>query len=172
MILKNALHRLKLFRNNLRLSWRHDVLIEKAVTVKYPDTLDFGAKCTLQSNVYIYGSKTGRKSSIGSHVVIGSGCMLFGEGGITIGDSTHLGPNVVATTQYGDSASDLLAEIPTLKVEEIRIGKGCWIGSGSIIMPGTVLGDRCIVAPNSVVYGTWQDGVKLMGNPARRTALQ
>ena len=77
------------------------------------------------------------------------------------------GPRVVVTTQYGDSDSDMLQQDASLKYLPVRIGKGCWIGSGSVIMPGAVLGDRCIVAPNSVVYGNWPAGVRLSGSPAR-----
>lgn len=168
MIIKNIRHRIKLFWNNFQVARRYDVLIEKAVTVKYWQSIYFGKKCTLQSGAYLYGSRSGNKVVIGDSVVISSCCMVLGEGGLTLGDYTHLGPNVVITTQYGDSTSDMCAENTKLKYLPVRVGKGCWIGSGSVLMPGSVLGDNCIVAPNSVVYGVWGNKVKLMGNPARR----
>jgi acetyltransferase-like isoleucine patch superfamily enzyme len=125
----------------------------------------------VQSGTYIYGSRSGKKVIVGNHVVMSSSCMVLGEGGAHIDDYSHLGPHVIVTTQYGDSSSDMCNSRPMLKCREVRIGKGCWIGSGSVIMAGTVLGDRCIVAPNSVVYGTWKDGTQLMGNPARRNRI-
>ena len=168
MILKNLRHRLRLARQVWTLAWRYDVLVERAVTVKYVDTISIGRHGTLQSGVYLYGSRHGARVRLGEHVAIGAGSMLLGEGGLHIGDFTHLGPRVVVTTQYGDPASDRLVADATLKYAPVSIGRGCWIGAGSVIMPGTVLGDRCTIAPNAVVFGTWGDDVALVGSPARR----
>lgn len=168
MIFKNLRHRVRLYGQLFKLARRYDVLIERAVTVKYVDSISFGRKCTLQSGVYVYGSRSGKRVEFGDCVAIGAGCMLLGEGGMRIGDYSHFGPRVVATTQYGDPGSDKLVEDATLKYAAVSLGRGCWIGAGSVIMPGTVLGDRCVVAPNSVVYGAWGDGITLAGNPARK----
>ena len=100
--------------------------------------------------------------------VVAAGCMVLGEGGVAIGAHTHLGPHVVVTTQYGDSTGEMITGSPRLKVAPVVIGRGSWIGTGAVIMPGTVLGERCVVAPGSVVFGVWGDGVTLSGNPARR----
>ncbi|HVJ42754.1 MAG TPA: acyltransferase [Dongiaceae bacterium] len=167
MIVKNIRHRFKLTWQLFKLARKYDVLIEKAVTVKYVDTVSFGIHCTLQSGTYVYGSRSGNKVRFGDHVAISSGCVLLGEGGLALDDFTHLGPRVVITTQYGDSRSDLLQPSAVLKYAPVHLGKGCWIGSGSVIMPGSTLGDGCIVAPNSVVFGTWRNGTSLAGNPAR-----
>jgi acetyltransferase-like isoleucine patch superfamily enzyme len=167
MIFKNLRHRWRLRRQLFLLAWRHDVLIERAVTVKYVDSIAIGRHCTLQSGVYLYGSRGGNRVEIGNFVAIGAGGMLLGEGGLRIGDYTHFGPRVVITTQYGDPASDKLMPDAVLKYAPVSIGKGCWLGAGSVIMPGAVLGDCCTVAPNSVVFGTWGDNVTLAGNPAR-----
>ncbi len=167
MIFKNLRHRWRLCRQLFLLALRHDVLIERAVTVKYVDSVAIGRHCTLQSGVYLYGSRGGNLVVIGDFVAIGAGGMLLGEGGLTIGDFTHFGPRVVVTTQDGDPASDKLVPETVLKYAPVAIGRGCWLGAGSVIMPGAVLGDCCTVAPNSVVFGTWGDNVTLAGNPAR-----
>ena len=168
MIRKNLAHTLKLLWANARVAAKWDVLIEKAVTLKYVDTLSFGQTCTLQSGAYVYGSRRGRRVAFGDGVVVAAGCMVLGEGGATVGAHTHLGPHVVVTTQYGDSTGEMITGTPRLKVAPVVIGRGSWIGTGAVIMPGTVLGERCVVAPGSVVYGVWGDGVTLSGNPARR----
>lgn len=168
MLLKNLRHRVKLTANAWRIMARYDVLLEPATTIKYPDTIRFGRKCTVQSGSYIYGSPRGEPVVFGEVCVVASNCMVLGTGGLTVGDYTHLGPNVVITTQFGDSRSDPCTETPKVQYAAVGIGSGCWLGSGCVIMPGTVLGDRCIVAPNSVVFGRWPAGTKLSGNPARR----
>ncbi len=170
MIIKNLKHRVKLWLNNLKIAYRFDVLIEKSVTIKYLDTITIGDGSTFQSGVYLYGSRQGNKIRIGSKVIVGMNSVLLGEGGIEIGNDTHFGPNVVLTTQYGSrmEQSEPESDITNLKYQLVRLGKKNWIGAGSVIMPGTILGDNCTVAPNSVVYGQWEDGVVLSGNPARR----
>jgi acetyltransferase-like isoleucine patch superfamily enzyme len=170
MIIKNIKHRWKLWLNNAKMAIRFDVLIEKAVTIKYINSITIGKKTTLQSGVYLYGSRQGNKLSIGNNVVVGMNSVLLGEGGVEIGDGTHLGPNVVVTTQYGVRVNhpDLNHETTNLKYQCIKLGKKNWIGAGSIIMPGTVLGDNCTIAPNSVVFGKWENDIILSGNPARK----
>ena len=168
MILKNVRHHLRLAWHNLVIAARHDVLLERGVTFKHIESIAFGVHTTVQSGAYIYGSRKGAPVRFGDHVVVAAGAMVLGEGGVTVGDYTHLGPRVVVTSQYGDSTTEMMTATPTVRTEPVRIGRGCWIGSGAIIMPGADLGDRCVVAPGSVVYGRFPDGSKLSGNPARR----
>jgi acetyltransferase-like isoleucine patch superfamily enzyme len=168
MIGKNVAHRVKLALTNLRVMARADVLVERNVTIKYADLIEFGAHVTLQSGVYLYGSRSGRRVRLGDGVVLAANVMVLGEGGVELGDHTHLGPGVVCTTQYGDSRGEMATGSPGIKTLPVSIGRGCWIGSGAVLMPGTTLGDGSIVAPNAVVYGTFGARAKVSGNPARR----
>jgi acetyltransferase-like isoleucine patch superfamily enzyme len=167
VLLKNLRHALRLAWSNLRVAARHDVLLEKGVTLKYVETLSFGVHVTLQSSVYLYGSRRGAAVVLGDHVVVAAGAMVLGEGGVVLGDYTHVGPGVVITSQYGDATSPMVTSTPAIKVAPVRVGRGTWIGSRSVIMPGVTLGDRCVVAPGSVVFGRFGDDVTLSGNPAR-----
>ncbi len=167
MIGKNLLHWGRLLLHNVSLMWRYDVLIERAVTTKYIASITFGKHTTVQSGSYIYGSRFGHPVRFGDYSALAPGVIVLGDGGFELGDYSHLGPRVVVTTQYGDSRSEMLSPQTSLRYAPVRIGRGCWVGSGSIIMPGTILGECCVVAPNSVVFGNWPDRVHLSGNPAR-----
>jgi acetyltransferase-like isoleucine patch superfamily enzyme len=101
VLLKNLRHRARLHWNLLNLVWRFDVIAEPAVTVKYWRSIRVGRHCTLQTAAYLYGSRSGRELVLGDYVVVSNACMLLAEGGIAIGDFTHLGPQVVVTTQFG-----------------------------------------------------------------------
>jgi acetyltransferase-like isoleucine patch superfamily enzyme len=46
-------------------------------------------------------------------------------------------------------------------------GKNCFIGYGSVIQAGTILGKQCIVGANSVVRGIFPDYSVIVGAPAR-----
>jgi acetyltransferase-like isoleucine patch superfamily enzyme len=164
---KNLRHHWKLWRNRLVLIRRFDVLLERGVTVKYPEAMEFGVHTTVQSGAYLYGSRAGKPFRIGQHSVISMGCVILGEGGVELGDYVHLGPQVVITTQLGDSRTDQCVQEPAMKYAPVRLGAGTWVGAGSIIMPGADLGARTIVAPASLVFGKFPEGAKLSGNPAR-----
>ncbi|WP_282957475.1 acyltransferase [Sphingobium limneticum] len=49
----------------------------------------------------------------------------------------------------------------------VRIGRHCFIGGGSVIMPGVTVGDRSIVAAGSVVFNDVPPCSIVGGNPAR-----
>lgn len=167
MIIKNARHRFKLIRNNLYLMRNFDVLIETDVTSKYTETISFGKNCTVQSGSYLYGSRSGSQVSIADNVVISMNNVILGEAGVFIDSGTHLGPNVTVLTQYAHRESSESAGELVLRYQPVSIGKNCWLGAGTIIMPGTILADSCTTAPNSVVYGKWGNGEVLLGDPAR-----
>jgi acetyltransferase-like isoleucine patch superfamily enzyme len=48
-----------------------------------------------------------------------------------------------------------------------RIGKNCFIGARSIILPGVEIGDECIVASGSVVTKSVPPRCIVAGNPAQ-----
>ena len=50
--------------------------------------------------------------------------------------------------------------------EEIIIGDNVWVCINSTILKGTVIGNNCVVAANSVVKGKFPDNVLIQGNPA------
>lgn len=86
------------------------------------------------------------------------------DGYIYIGKGTYIAPNVGIITQNHDKNNlDQHAE-----ALDVKLGKNCWIGMNSIILPGVVLGDNVIVGAGSVVTKSFPDGnCTLVGNPAR-----
>lgn len=49
----------------------------------------------------------------------------------------------------------------------VHIGRHCFIGGGSVIMPGVTIGDQTIVAAGSVVFSDVPPCSIVGGNPAR-----
>ena len=91
------------------------------------------------------------------------GCYIQGQGGISIGDYTQIGPNVVIVSANHD-VYDSRKHIPA----PVAIGKYCWIGAGAKIMPGVELGDWTIVGAGAVVTRSVPAGHCVLGGvPAR-----
>jgi acetyltransferase-like isoleucine patch superfamily enzyme len=91
------------------------------------------------------------------------GCYINAADGLWIGKGTIWSANVAMVSQT--HAIDDFREAPL--TGGIRIGRGCWIGFGSVILPGVVLGDHTVVGANSVVTRSFEQGrVVIAGAPA------
>lgn len=83
---------------------------------------------------------------------------------IFIGKGTYIAPNVgIITANHKlnnlDEHEDGL---------DVTIGKQCWIGMNSVVLPGVILGDNTIVAAGSVVTKSFPLGsVIIGGTPAK-----
>lgn len=92
------------------------------------------------------------------------GCYISGIGKIYIGDYTQIGPHVGII-----SANHNVYNNSEHIIEEVKIGKYCWIGMGAKILPGVILGDFTIVAAGSVVTKSFLDGYCVIGGvPAKK----
>lgn len=61
----------------------------------------------------------------------------------------------------------LIAREPGGAIRPINIGKHCFIGGGSMILPGVTIGDECIIAAGAVVTSDIPARCIAAGNPAR-----
>ena len=77
--------------------------------------------------------------------------------GVHIGDFTIITPMVQIFTHDFVRAKHL----------DTFIGSYCFIGAGSIILPGVRIGNHCIVGAGSVVSSDVPDRSIVAGNPAR-----
>lgn len=50
---------------------------------------------------------------------------------------------------------------------KIRIGNNVFIGNNCTILPGTTVGDNCIIGAGSVVRGSFPENSVIVGNPAK-----
>lgn len=93
---------------------------------------------------------------------ISPGCYIQAMGKIYIDDYAQIAPNVGLI-----SSNHFMLDIRKHVKGEIRIGKYCRIGMGSIIHSGVTLGDFTTVAAGSVVTKSFPQGYCVIsGNPA------
>lgn len=94
------------------------------------------------------------------------GCYIQGMGGISVGDYTQIAANVGLISQNHDLTDSRAHEL--IEFPSIEIGKYCWIGMNSVILPGVKLGNFTVVGAGSVVTKSFVDGYCVIaGNPAR-----
>lgn len=106
----------------------------------------------------------GKNTHFGKDVFLNSGCRFQDQGGITIGDDTLIGHNVVLATLNHDSNPKKRADmIPA----PIVIGKNVWIGANATVLPGVTVGDGAIIAAGAVVTKDVPENTVVGGVPAK-----
>lgn len=91
-------------------------------------------------------------------------CYLQGLGKIYIGDYTQIAPGVGIISSNHD-----LYDSRIQRTGKVTIGKYCWLGMNSIILPNVELGDFTIVAAGSVVTKSFSEGHCVIGGiPAEK----
>ncbi len=106
----------------------------------------------------------GKNIHIGKNIFINSGCHFQDQGGITIGDGSCIGHNVVMATINHDLDPAKRGDNHPVPVV---IGKNVWIGSNAVILPGVTIGDGSVVAAGAVVAKNVPPNVVVGGVPAR-----
>lgn len=104
-------------------------------------------------------------------VEIGENCRIFTNFTFSEGYLVHIGNNVTISTDvkiltHDNSISKFLNNTTDL-VGKVFIGDNCFIGAGSIILPGVTIEEDCLVAAGSVVTRSFKRGTIIAGNPAR-----
>jgi maltose O-acetyltransferase len=105
------------------------------------------------------GLQLGREVYIGPRATIDPWhCWL-----ISIGDESTLAPGVQILAHDASTKRHL----GWTRVGRVVIGRRVFVGAGSIILPGTTIGDDAIVGAGSVVCSDIPAGTVAVGNPAR-----
>lgn len=96
---------------------------------------------------------------------LGNYYQAIGDSKIVIGKGSWIAPNVgIVTTNH-----DVNNPSNHVTGEDIILGKCCWIGMNSVILPGVTLGDYTTVGAGSVVTKSFTEGhCVIAGNPAKK----
>ena len=107
-------------------------------------------------------------------IVIGDGCSIGAHNGIvalagiTIGAHVYTGPRVYITdVNHGYERLDEPIGHQLQASRPVSIGAGSWIGTNSVVLPGTILGEHVVVAAGSIVSGQVPARCIIAGAPAR-----
>ena len=115
-------------------------------------TLVFGNNIQLNDYVPIVAME---KVAIGNNVLMASHIFISDNShGSYRGDDNDSNPTISPTKR----------DYPTAP---ISIGDNTWICEGVMIMPGSTIGEGCIIGAHSIVRGAIPDNSIAVGNPAR-----
>jgi len=142
------------------------------VILRGADRIAIGTGSFVDTRAYIAAGTVNDKRGfvrIGRGCEIGPYCVLWGGGGIDIGDNVHLGAHVHVTSQQGRAIAPEDRRIGKLTVdcEPVRIGDHVLIYSGAIVVQGVTIGHHSIVAAGAVVTRDVPAHSLAIGVPAR-----
>lgn len=113
--------------------------------------LIFGTDVSINFNVHIGVIK---RVVLGNNVLIGSNVLITDHNHGNYKGDNQDGPNTIAKDR-------------SLVGAEVVIGDNTWIGENVVILPGSRIGEGCIIGANTVVSGTFEKHQMLAGSPAR-----
>lgn len=113
-----------------------------------------GRGCRIDTNSTKKTLFIGKDARIGDYVHINADCS------IEIGDNVLMASKIFISdtnhgNYYGDNQSspDTNPSLRDYFFKPVRIGNNVWIGENAVILPGTIVGDGCIIGANAVLNG-------------------
>lgn len=119
----------------------------------------------------------GRNIYLGNNVSVNMNCTFVDCNTITIGSNVLIASNVqLYTAAHPVELSERLTPDWKPETEQyfcrtyalpIKIGNGCWLGGGAIVLPGVTIGDGSVIGAGSVVTRDIPENSVAVGNPCR-----
>lgn len=164
---------------------RTKLLCHKARLIRFPIVtrgkryIDFGTALTTgvgcRLETFVIDNNKHKRIIFGNHVQINDYVHISAINNVTIGDHTLIASHVYISDNshgsYAGNANDTSPLIPPIErqymVKPVQIGKNVWIGEGVIIMPGTSIGDGCVIGAHSIVTQNIPANCIAVGAPAK-----
>lgn len=169
--------------------------VSDEATLVFPDNIELGTNVLLMSGARLIcagmppyleaigkikiGSETliregailqtyGGDIVIGKKSAINPYCILQGNGGITIGNSTLIAAGVkIFSANHIYADRDILIQTQGETRKGVNIGDDVWIGAGCIILDGVNIGDGAVIAAGAVVAADVPEKAVAAGVPAK-----
>ena len=109
----------------------------------------------------------------GDRCGVGPYSVLYGHGGLVIGNDVRIAAHVViipANHIFDDPLEPISSQ--GLTKQGVRIGDDVWIGAGARILDGVQIADGCVIAAGAVVTRSTEPLGVYAGVPARRVAVR
>ena len=124
--------------------------------------LGFGDKTSIYDSSFIFGDvKVGFETWIGPFTLLD-----VSGGGLTIGDHCSISAGVHIYT-HDTVLWAVSGGVQQARKNAVKIGSNTYIGAQSVIVAGVTIGERCVIAANSLVNRDVPDGTIVGGTPAR-----
>lgn len=131
-----------------------------------PGAIEVGPHCELGQGVELM--PWGGSIRIGSNVFVGPYCVIYGHGGVTIGDHTLIAMHcaIVSSNHTVPGRERTIRSQPD-ELLPVHVGRDVWLGAGVKVLGGVTIGDGCVIGAGAVVSTDLPPYSIAMGIPAR-----
>lgn len=169
-------HRLRQLSRRLRLrtvglTLPHDARLESGLVLRpgyregKPGSITIGPSATLETGVVL--DSWGGSIDLGPNVFIGPYAVIYGHGGVIIGDDCLVSMHCrILSSNHTVPALDRRIRWEPDLLLPTRIGRDVWLGAGVTVLGGVTIGDGCVVGAGAVVSNDLPPGAIAMGVPA------
>lgn len=122
--------------------------------------------CKLDTGVIL--DAWGGSIAVGSDVFIGPYTVIYGQGGVEIGEGCLIAMHcrILSSEHPLSDVSVPIRSLPDI-LKPTRIGRDVWLGAGVTVLGGVSLGDGCVIGAGAVVTKDIPSGAIAIGVPAR-----
>jgi len=146
--------------------------VEPICALFHPACVEIGEKVHIREHAWFncVPREDGRPTlTIGDGTYIGRFIHINAFGSVVIEDEVMIADRVyIADTDhnYKDPSVPIIRQGDQVK-GPVRLKRGCWIGTGAVILPGVTIGRNAVVGPNTVLHKDVPDYGMAFGNPAK-----
>lgn len=147
-------------------------VVEPLCALNFPSAVEVGEGVHLREHAWLncLPREDGEPSlTIGDRCYLGRFLHINAFRSVTIEADVMVADRVyIADTDhfYKDPAVPIIHQGDEIK-GPVLLKRGCWIGTGAVILPGVTVGRNAIVGPNSVLHKDVPDYGLAFGNPAK-----
>ena len=145
-----------------------DDYAQLVATSRRHDAICIGAGSFVRSFASLNAGPPEGYIHIGHNSGIGQGTVLYGNGGLSIGNNVMIAGQcfIVASSHNYDKPQKLIRD-QGFTAKGITIDDNVWIGAGAKILDGVTIGEGAIIGANAVVNKSVVAGARVGGVPAR-----
>lgn len=145
---------------------RHGTSIRKIRSRAGNGRISVGERAMISPGVVI--ESWGGEIKIGTNVFFGPYAVIYGHGGVEIGDHCLIAMHaVVVSSNHALPPLDRPIQFEPDELRPTRIGRDVWIGAHATILGGVAVGDGCVIGAGAVVTHDLPAGSIAVGVPAR-----
>lgn len=128
--------------------------------------IEIGLNSTIHSGARLVAANGFIK--IGEYCSVNPGCLLYGNGGLTIGNFVRIAGNsvIIPANHCFDDLSRPIFRQGELR-RGIKIGDDVWLGAAVTVLDGVTIANGCVVGAGAVVTRSTQSNGVYVGNPAK-----
>ncbi len=130
--------------------------------------ITIGQDCSLATGAVF--AAYGGQIELARWVFVGPYTVIYGHGGITIGEGTLIAMHgrILSSNHTVAPFGTPIRSQPDVRLPT-KIGRDVWLGAGVTVLGGVTIGDGCIVGAGAVVTKNLAPGSIALGIPAQIT---